>query len=348
MKRVLTFIYLITLGWSIQAQDIHFSQFYAVPTTLNPALTGFFSPKTRIAGIYRSQWASFAPFTTQAVSYERRVLPALGNKDPGKTTIGGIALTIVNDKAGINAGLSTLKGYASTGFNFDLGFMTLGAGAQVGYVQRNLFGINRFPDQWDAIRNVFDQSAPTNDNNISPTETYLDFNAGVLGTKKFGDAVEHRVFLGASVFHINQPEEKFINTSFNRMRMRVVVHGGARIRTGESKPISIIPSGVYMYIPYSGSIERNAGLDVEYDFNQVNSNFHGKFMLGGYYRIGDAIIAHTAMEFNDFAVGLSYDINSSELREATNMRGGFELSLRYMPKPLHTVKRLVKDICPTI
>lgn len=38
------------------AQDKHFTQFYASPLTLNPALTGAMDGSYRIGAIYRDQW----------------------------------------------------------------------------------------------------------------------------------------------------------------------------------------------------------------------------------------------------------------------------------------------------
>ena len=58
-----------------QAQDIHFSQFYASPLTLNPALSGFHDGTFRVAGIYRNQWRSVTtPFQTYGASFDMRLL----------------------------------------------------------------------------------------------------------------------------------------------------------------------------------------------------------------------------------------------------------------------------------
>ena len=333
---------------SIRAQDVHYSQFYALPTTLNPALTGFFQGPYRLAGIYRSQWAGFAPFLTQSVSGEWKVRPRPDEKDPNKSDVVGIAALLTNDKAGIDAGISTMKAYFSMAVNIDLGFMHLGIGAQPGYVQRNLFGVNRFPDQWDEIRNVFDPMVATQEqysNNVG----YFDLNGGLLGTKVFGEEVRHSAYVGYSAFHILRPREEFVAATINNITpVRHVLHFGGRIRTGVSRPISIVPSGIFMWIPASAAKERNFGVDVEYDFKQVNSSFSGKWILGGYKRIYDSWIIHTAMEVNDFLVGFSYDINSSELKEASGMKGGFEISVRYTPLPVRQIKRLDSNPCPHI
>jgi len=61
---------------SVRGQDIHFSQFYMSPLTLNPALTGVMNCNTRIVGNYRNQWASVlgnAAYNTYSVSYDQKM-----------------------------------------------------------------------------------------------------------------------------------------------------------------------------------------------------------------------------------------------------------------------------------
>ncbi|MGK0365214.1 MAG: hypothetical protein ACI85O_002279, partial [Saprospiraceae bacterium] len=62
---------------SAQAQDPFFSQFYAAPMTLNPALTGSFNGKFRVSTIYRDQYRKTLerPFSTYAVSTDLRFTP---------------------------------------------------------------------------------------------------------------------------------------------------------------------------------------------------------------------------------------------------------------------------------
>jgi len=64
---VLIYMFLASSLWS---QDAQFSQFYANPIYLNPALTGSHSGTYRIIANYRSQWqgAIDQPFTTTSAS----------------------------------------------------------------------------------------------------------------------------------------------------------------------------------------------------------------------------------------------------------------------------------------
>ncbi len=54
-----SFFLLITISYCSQGQDIHFSQFYASPSTLNPATTGNFKGDYRASGIYRLQQRNY-------------------------------------------------------------------------------------------------------------------------------------------------------------------------------------------------------------------------------------------------------------------------------------------------
>src|SRR5438067_13574700 len=72
MKKV-TLLLTVVL-WSVVsfAQDIHYSQFYASPLTLNPALTGVNECNYRANAMYRNQWSSVSsnPYQTPSVSFD--------------------------------------------------------------------------------------------------------------------------------------------------------------------------------------------------------------------------------------------------------------------------------------
>ncbi|MFN5930178.1 MAG: type IX secretion system membrane protein PorP/SprF, partial [Sphingobacteriales bacterium] len=59
MVRYIQIVCLLLCLDFVQAQDPHFSQFFASPLTLNPANTGNFSGRLRVAGNYRNQWPDF-------------------------------------------------------------------------------------------------------------------------------------------------------------------------------------------------------------------------------------------------------------------------------------------------
>jgi len=51
--------------------------------------------------------------------------------------------------------------------------------------------------------------------------------------------------------------------------------------------------------------------------------------FGGYLRWKDAFIPVVKIDYDPFSLGFSYDANISQLKAASQSRGGFELSLTY-------------------
>ncbi|MEK7225921.1 MAG: type IX secretion system membrane protein PorP/SprF, partial [Bacteroidota bacterium] len=72
MKKILlTLIAGVALLSESTAQDPNFSQFFASPLTLNPALTGKFDGLFRVAGNYRNQWPTIPnAYQTKTVSVD--------------------------------------------------------------------------------------------------------------------------------------------------------------------------------------------------------------------------------------------------------------------------------------
>ena len=58
MRKIFSFLLFATLFMSadLQAQDKHLTQFFAVPTITNPALTGAFQGRYRMGIVRRDQW----------------------------------------------------------------------------------------------------------------------------------------------------------------------------------------------------------------------------------------------------------------------------------------------------
>ena len=81
----------------VAAQDPHFSQFYASPMTLNPALTGKIDGNFRLAANYRNQWPTINnAFTTATASFD---MPILAGRLPEFDTW-GIGIIGLTDQSG--------------------------------------------------------------------------------------------------------------------------------------------------------------------------------------------------------------------------------------------------------
>src|SRR5450631_700374 len=111
MKNKLTLLFIILFA-TLQinksvAQDIHFSQYYFAPITLNPALTGVY--KTIQATVqYKQQWAVVNGYSTGGVTLEFKLNQAKWDKKRNltdmykKKAMKGLALgfNVFSDKAG--------------------------------------------------------------------------------------------------------------------------------------------------------------------------------------------------------------------------------------------------------
>src|ERR1700739_4797102 len=99
MKKILlSFSVAVALAGSAVAQDIHFTQYFTSPLTLNPAMTGLVPEDLRFAANYRTQWSSVStnPYATGTVSLD---IATFKNKLPEGDAI-GIGLVMEYDKAG--------------------------------------------------------------------------------------------------------------------------------------------------------------------------------------------------------------------------------------------------------
>lgn len=331
----------------MQAQDLHFSQFNEHGALVNPALTGV-DNSTKIVGVYKSQWRSVTvPYTTFGVSFESRLKPggweqvdkhrSMTFKERGMGRFAG-GLSVYKDKAGdgsydlTQANLS-LCTFVPTGKKSFLSF-----GAQGNYSQRRLeVSALLFPDQYAG--NGYSKSVPSKENFPSQNFSYGELAAGLVWSyKNKAQLATHektKVNLGISMYHINKAPQKFLSVAGSRIQPKYVFYGDF-IFSSPNPRIVIAPK---MLVQTQGpSIESVTGVVVkQYSAGGGGSKYTGidkasAIGYGIYYRYNDAVILNMLYEWKEqFAAGLSYDINISRLAGTTTGRGGMELTLRYTP-----------------
>ncbi len=324
---------LLTLGLKAsQAQvDPHFSQYYAYPAWLNPALTGAFDGNYRVSGIYRNQWASVAsPFVTPGASVE------------------------VTTNNNINFGVSVLnQTVKSGGYNYLTAYGSAAyTGARFGAngYQRLVFAL-----QGGIINRRFDQSKlTTGDENWNPSIGYVagpseqlaltksmvfDIGAGVLFYD--GDpAKKANFYAGFSASHLNQPENKFAagTVGKDKVPMRFTGHAGLRLLLNDMW--SLTPN--LLYLRQGNASERMAGA-----YATVKAGPVTDVMFGANYRFEDAISPYVGFSHNNMVLGVSYDVNTSDLGKMVKGTSSFEISLSFIGrKPLKTPED--HFICPRL
>ncbi len=329
------FIFLIS---DLKAQDPQFSQFFAAPLTLNPALSGAFSGKYRVGLVYRNQWQN--QLETPMVTYAAAADFRFGLQSQGKKRNDGIGAGILfyADRFG-NTGFSTNQIAVSAAYHKSLsGFndQYLTFGAQIGIAQRNVnFENIFFQDQFDGTSGYTDPTAePFPENNF----TYSDFGVGLNYTwvPRSGAAL----FAGAAMHHIMEPETSFFTTaenpednSTNKLHRKITAYLAGQMPISES--VQFHPRAlVHIQGPHRMI---NAGSNLRLLFNEVAGT---AVHIGGWARVVkgtqapfvmDSVVAMAGFEFSNILLGFSYDIGISSLDTGNPIRRNvFEVSIAYL------------------
>lgn len=335
MKKLLsTLTVCVMLACATHAQDPNFSQFFASPMTLNPALTGKFDGVYRFAANYRNQWPTINnAYTTMTASLDMSIMK---NRIPEIDQF-GIGIMGYSDKAGdgvLNSTYYALSLAYHKGLD-ENGYHQLGAGFQGTYMNRRL-DLNKvvFEDQLTpfGFTGVTTESFSSNQVNLN----YFDLNAGVFYNGSTNGY--NNFYLGASMYHINRPKETFQRGEF-LLNARTTIQAGGRI-----------PVGAYNALHFAANHSmqakaKNTMIGGAYAMNLNNNEANPtNVYFGTWYRFGDAVIPYIGLEFGDWQLGASYDVNTSSLKPASNTRGGVEISLIYIKK--HVDPNMKKLNCP--
>lgn len=329
----------------ITAQDPRFSQYYASPWNLNPAMTGLFHGRWRVTANYRDQWSSFlspVPFRTYAAAFDARF-------EVGRDDYAAFGVGAMHDEAGtakfqqnkVQLGAAFLKQLTGGRYRAE---HYLSAGAQLGFGQNSIdWSRLWFSRQYDAANEKPDPTLPNGEPNANAnTKAHLDFNAGLMWYMLFGD--NGFFYAGGALHHINQPDISLVEDGNETLYSRWSGHAGGQFPISEN--FSVLPGALVM--KQGPAFETDLGLNVRYSNNDLNEL---ALRAGVWGRLGnqldeglqmDALTIVGMLELNRWMLGLSYDITVSGLTDANNSRGAFEVSLTYF----HPGERRARIVCP--
>jgi type IX secretion system PorP/SprF family membrane protein len=317
---ILAMLAVITVGShkTVVAQDIHFSQFYASPISLNPAETGFFDGNWRFTNNFRTQWSAIGiPYKTISAGFDKPFKLKQDSKF-------GMGVFFVNDNSGASS-LTVNKLFLSGNYMMTIDDIhTIGMGLQIGYVVKN-FTLNGLsvPSQFNTTSGLYDPNLPNNIDTWDENINYADINIGVNYAGKIG---KYNPYGGIALFHLNTPKESFLRTD-DKLPMRIVFNAGAFVPLKEN--IYLKPNLLCMYHKRAGDwIIGTLGYYIMPEQNLISNAFggiHTRYSFNNF----DALIFTGGVSLYGFDVGLSYDINISSLQIATNARGAFEISIIY-------------------
>lgn len=308
---ILTVVTAILFNNQGKAQDAEFSQFYANPLYLNPALTGA-DICPRIIMNYRNQWPGLAKsFVTYNVSFDQYV-----NK-----LHGGLGVLVTMDNAGDGI-LKTTQ--ASLIYAYSLRAsenLYINMALQGTFLQKSLnWDLLQFGDEIDPQQGFVlptGETPPDKSSIIAP-----DFSAGIV----FGwKGILHG---GVGVNHLTEPDIAFYTQNVNKLPMKITGHLGVNINldgggmgfTEDSEPkFYLAPNLLYQQ---------------QGDFHQLNAGMYIirlPIIIGTWFRHNfenaDAIIVLAGINYKNLKIGYSYDITLSKLK--SNTGGSHEISLAW-------------------
>lgn len=318
-------------GSPLKAQvDPHFTQYYVYPSWLNPALTGVFDGDYRVSGIYRTQWGNISsPFSTPGVSLDFNT-----NRNAN------FGISLLNQTAG-DGGYNYTTAYgnlAYTGLRFGAnGNQRITIGMQFGMIQRR-FNASKltFGDQWNPISG-YNPGNTTADQFRTNSTTSFDMGAGAL---YFDGRPGKRanLFLGFAVSHLTRPKDDFSGKGDEKIPMRYTGHAGVRIKLTET--VSVTPN--FLYLRQGTASELMGGAYGQFKITPSND-----FMIGANYRVDDAISPFAGFTHKGMAIGVSYDINTSDLGKLANGSNSFEVSLSFIGRKTARTPE-AEFVCPRL
>ncbi len=293
--------------------DPHFSQYYAYPIYLNPALTGVINGDLRVSGNFKNQYANINnAYQTGAVSVDYRPTDKLG-----------IGFNVLNQAAG-DIGYNYFASYATLGYAVAIsndGYKKVSFGINAGIINRSFDATRaQFGSQFNPASG-FDPSMPSNENFLNTNGTVFDAGAGIFYYD--GDPLKGgNLFAGFSASHLSRSKDPFAMGGIpSKIPVRYTAHAGVRIKASES--FDVIPHAIYMR--QQKAEEKAVGAYTELKLPDDKG-----LIIGGMYRFKDAAVANVGYHMNSLIIGASYDFNTSSLNRATFGQGGLELSVSYV------------------
>ncbi|MFT5778904.1 MAG: type IX secretion system PorP/SprF family membrane protein [Crocinitomicaceae bacterium] len=331
MKKIIIITLACCALQTVSAQDLHFAQTSQTPLFINPAAAGVFDGWERAIVNHRNQWlGAGTQFMTTSIAVDANLWKAPMNDRAHM----GAGILLYNDIGGDSKFGNQTAALTISGIIPMASGSTLSAGIQGGFGQRKADLSNvSFMNQWDG--NSFDPLLLSGETNTVTSFTYMDASAGLYyvydgGKSNFSRNNEFKLQIGASAYHINEPDLRYMNGSADKLARKYVGHVGF---VADIASTQFAVDGSVLQFIQAGHYETLIGTMVRYRFEngtKITGNSQNAFVgFGVYTRIFDAVIPSVMVDWRGFQFGISYDVTLSGLRKA--YRGGsLEFSLAYV------------------
>lgn len=337
MRNLLLLICFLAFTQITYAQDRLFSQFYAAPLTLNPALTGAFDGKFRVGANYRDQWrgALDEPYRTFAGGLDLKW--GVGARTAKYRDAAAVGVVFYNDQVS-DSDFATTQISVSGAFHKSLSRRSnqyLSLGFQTGIAQKaiNYEGLT-FEDQFNGTTGYTD---PTGEDLPENSFAYADFSVGL----NYAWVIKSRtsLFAGAAYHHFLTPSVSFFDSvddpntfPSNELFPKLTVLLGFALPLVEG--VDILPRAVF------SSQGPHTKVDAGSNFRFSLSSYQSLALhIGGYARLvsnfdnsfgPSEIVALLGLEYNRVLFGISYDFNLDDLSNTNLGQRTLEFSVSYL------------------
>jgi type IX secretion system PorP/SprF family membrane protein len=231
----------------VVAQDIHFSQFYMSPLTLNPGLAGV-NYKFEAIVNYKDQWRGVAvPYKTFAASIDSRI-----RKKENRNSFWAGGINAFSDRAG-DAKMGTFQANLTAAYHIGIAqYHRLGVGLQGGIAQRSInFSALKWSNQYDPY-NGYNPDLPSGEPGTVSSYSYGDLGVGLVwsynntsGLVHVDDTRDLQANMGFAIFHTRQ-RNSFYKTSKEVLYPKYVFHGNGLISMRHNHGIALAPGFVFL------------------------------------------------------------------------------------------------------
>jgi type IX secretion system PorP/SprF family membrane protein len=326
----------------IHAQDPSFSQFFSSPLNINPALTANINGKWRVISNYRSQWLSPAnPYTTGTISADSKIFQDVVGNYVDENTRVGIGGMMMYDQAlggalkssyaslnfSGNIALIKKEGYELNGFRIrhkdkasnGEGEQRLGVGLGIIYGNKRI-DLSKLTFEEQFTGNGFNTNLPTGESAMATMKPYFSTSAGLLFSSINGST---NFEFGVAAFHLNKPKQTFLSDENQFLAPRYVVHSNYEAFLSDN--IILNTNGIYQY--QSGASYFSVGGALGYYMPSYDGDRDIIINAGLWYWSKNAIIPYIGFSYGNAQLGITYDITTSDLRQAPKGAQTFELCM---------------------
>lgn len=332
--KILIFSFLLIFFLKIEAQDLHYSQFYNSPQNINPALTGVFNGDHRFVASFRDQWRFVpVPWTTFSAAYDTKLYVLKGDNH----FLGG-GLSINHDRQG-DSPLTLTSVNVNGAYHRVLSAKhILSGGLTLGFASR---GFNSQTLTWDKQWNgdAFDPTLSSgegfdNFERINFLETGLGIN--------YRFQVHSRTYVDAGIgaLHLFKPSNSYLGSDIANLPQRF-----SFAMVGQMQVVDML------------DIQLNVLHQIQDAYKETILGVLGKIYVsqkkgneiqvhaGVGYRTAGSLFPTVAIQYNNIYGSFSYDVDNTDFNKINSIkRGGPELHFKYIianVKPLKQVK-----VCP--